>query len=102
MPPGEGSLPCPLCPGRLGPCFIDGEWAQKGEGVAWICCSSVTQVCLTLCDPMTCSTPGFPVHRHLLELTQTHVHQVGDGHDGRGVVPFSSAFSLSQRRGLFQ
>ena len=34
--------------------------------------------CLTLCDPMDCSTPGFLVHRELLELAQTHVHRVGD------------------------
>ena len=33
---------------------------------------------LTLSDPMDCSTPGFPVHHQLLELAQTHVHQVGD------------------------
>ena len=35
---------------------------------------SVTQSCLTLCDPMGYSTSGFPVHHQLLELTQTHVH----------------------------
>ena len=40
--------------------------------------SSVAQSCLTLCDPMYCSTPGFPVHHQLPELTQTHVHQVSD------------------------
>ena len=40
--------------------------------------SSVTQSCLTLCDPMNCSTPGFSVHHYLLVLAQTHVHQVGD------------------------
>ena len=40
--------------------------------------SSVTQSCLTLSDPMDCSTPGFPVHHQLLELAQTHVHQVSD------------------------
>ena len=33
--------------------------------------SSVTQSCPTLCDPMNCSTPGLPVHHHLLEFTQT-------------------------------
>ena len=38
--------------------------------------SSVAQSCLTLCDPMDCSTPGFPVHHQLPELTQTHVHRV--------------------------
>ena len=40
--------------------------------------SSVAQSCLTLCDPMDCSTPGLPVHHQLPEFTQTHVHQVGD------------------------
>ena len=40
--------------------------------------SSVTQSCLTLCEPMDCSTLGFPVHHQLLELAQTHVHWVGD------------------------
>ena len=40
--------------------------------------SSVTQSCPTLCDPMNCSTPGFPVHHQLPESTQTHAHQVGD------------------------
>ena len=38
--------------------------------------NSVTQLCLTVCNPMDCSTPGFPVHHQLLELTQTHVHLV--------------------------
>ena len=40
--------------------------------------SSVAQSYPTLCDPMNRSTPGLPVHHHLLEFTQTHVHQVGD------------------------
>ena len=40
--------------------------------------SSVAQSCLTLCDPMDYSTPGFPVHHQLPELAQTHVHCVGD------------------------
>ena len=35
--------------------------------------SSVAQSCLTLCDPMNCSTPGLPVHHQLPEFTQTHV-----------------------------
>ena len=42
------------------------------------CCFSVAQSCPTLCDPIDCSTPGFPVLHHLLELGQTHVHRVGD------------------------
>ena len=40
--------------------------------------SSVAQWCPTVCDPMHCSMPGFLVHFQLLELAQTHVHQVGD------------------------
>ena len=43
--------------------------------------SSVSQSCPTLCDPMDCSTPGFPVHHQLPELTQTHVHE--------SVMPFN-------------
>ena len=42
------------------------------------CCCSVAQSCLILCDPMDCSTPGFPVLHHLLELAQIHIHWVGD------------------------
>ena len=40
--------------------------------------SSVTQSCLTLCDPVNCSTPGFLVHQQFPELAQTYVHRVGD------------------------
>ena len=40
--------------------------------------SSVTQSCLTLCNPMNHSMPGLPVHHQLPESTQTHVHRVGD------------------------
>ena len=43
-----------------------------------ITCCSVAQWCLTLCDPMNCSTPGFPVLHHLPELAQTPVHWVSD------------------------
>ena len=40
--------------------------------------SSLAQSCLTLCNPMNCSMPGFPVHHQHLKLAQSHVHQVGD------------------------
>ena len=40
--------------------------------------SSVAQSCPTLCNPMNRSTPGLPVHHHLPEFTQTHVHRVRD------------------------
>ena len=42
------------------------------------CCCSVAQSCPTLCNPMDCSTPGFPVHHQFPELAQTHVHRVSD------------------------
>ena len=51
--------------------------------------SSVTQLCLTLCDPMNRSTPGLPVHHQLSEFTQTHVYWVGDAiQPPRPVVAF--------------
>ena len=40
--------------------------------------SSVTQLCPTLCDPVDCRMPGFPVHHHLPELAQTRAHWVSD------------------------
>ena len=51
--------------------------------------SSVTQLCLTLCDSMNCSMPGLPVHHQHPESTQTHVHWVGPAISS-SVVPFSS------------
>ena len=44
----------------------------------FLCCCSVGQLCLTLCSPMDCSTPGYPVLHYLLELAQTHVLWVSD------------------------
>ena len=40
--------------------------------------SSVAQSCLTLCDPMNCSTPGLPVHHQLPEFTHSYAHRVSD------------------------
>ena len=64
----------------------------------------VTQLCLTLCYRMDGSTPGFPVHHQLLELAQTHVHQVGDAIQSSHPLSSSSppALHLSQYQGLFQ
>ena len=65
--------------------------------------SSVAQFCLTLCDPMDCSTPGLPVHHQLLELTQTQVHQVSDAMQPSHSLssPSSPTFNLSQHQDLF-
>ena len=38
------------------------------------CCCSIAQLCQTLCNPMDCSTPGFPVLHHLPRFAQTHAH----------------------------
>ena len=66
--------------------------------------SLVTQSCPTLCDPMDCSTPGFPVHHQLPELTQTHIHQVGDAIQPSHPLssPSLPAINLSQHQDLFQ
>ena len=66
--------------------------------------SSVTQSCLTLCDPTNRSTPGLPVHHQLLEFTQTHVHQVGDAIQPSDPLSYPSppAPNPSQHQGLFQ
>ena len=64
----------------------------------------VSQSCLTLCNPMDCSTPGFPVHPQLQELAQTHVHRVSDAIQPSHPLSPSSppALNLSQHQGLFQ
>ena len=72
------------------------------------CClvqfSLVAQSCQTLCDPMDCSMPGFPVRHQLLEPTQTHVHRVGDTTQPSHhlLSPSPPAFNLSQHQGLLK
>ena len=62
--------------------------------------SSVAQSCLTLCDPMDCSMPGFPFHHQLPKLIQTHVYRVGDAIQPPHPLssPSPPAFNLSQHR----
>ena len=66
--------------------------------------SSVTQSCLTLCDPMGCSTPGFPVHHQLPKFAQIHVYPVGDAIQPSHPLssPSPPTFNLSQGQDLFQ
>ena len=66
--------------------------------------SSVTQSCLTLCDPIDCSTPVFPVHHQPLNHAQTHVHWVGDAIQPSHPLssPSPPTFNLSQHQGLLQ
>ena len=88
------------------------NWAHSTQFLCYVffgafyCCitCSVTQSCLTLCDPMDYSTPGFPVYHQHPELAQTHIYWVGDAI--QPFHPLSSpslpAFNLSQHQGLFQ
>ena len=82
------------------PCYENKLWEwNKIQGLSVQSLSGVR-----LCDPMDCSTPGFPVHRQLLELAHTHVHRVGDGIQPSYPLlsPSPPTFNLSQNPGLFQ
>ena len=84
-----------------------GFYASGGQNIgasALASVSSVTQLCLTLCDPMDCSTPGLPVHHQLPDLGQTHVHRVSDAIQPSHPLssPSPPTFNLSQHQGLFQ
>ena len=84
----------------------------RAAGVSWIPkmfivsvqFSSVTQSCLTLCDPMNRSTPGPPVYHQLPESTQTHAHWVSDAIQPSHPLssPSPPTFNLSQHQGLFK
>ena len=66
--------------------------------------SSVTQSCPSLCDPVNRSTPGLPVHHHLPEFTQTHVHWVSDAIQPSHPLlsPSPPAPNPSEHQSLFQ
>ena len=64
--------------------------------------SSVIQFCPTICNPMDCSMPGFPVHHQLLELTKNHVHWVSYGYNHLILcLPFSSCLQSFPASGSF-
>ena len=64
--------------------------------------SSVAQSCLTLCSPVDCSTPGFPVHHQLPELAQPHVHRVGGAiQPSHPVILFSTCLQSFPASGCF-
>ena len=65
--------------------------------------SSISQSCLTLCNPMDCSMPGLPVHQQLPELAQTHVQQVSEAIQPTHALssPSPPALNLSQNQGFF-
>ena len=67
------------------------------------CCCSVAQSCLTLCNPVGCSTPGLHVLHHLPKFAQVHVYCLGDAiQPSHPLTPSSpSALNLSLHQGLF-
>ena len=67
-------------------------------------CSLVTKLYLTLCNPVDCRAPGFPILHYLLEFVQTHVHQAGDSMQPIHPLlpPSPPALTLSQHQGLLQ
>ena len=93
-------------------------WAEKivGDHGQWVGCSPavtvdftlsvslVAQSCLTLCNPMDCSTPGLLVHHQLPEFIQTQLYWVGDATQPSQHLssPSPPAFNLSQHQGLFK
>ena len=107
---------------QLNPCtticepVLKGVWAATTEPVCQLLkpvnrrnhgnkealCCSVTRSCQTLCNPMDCSMPGFPVLHHLPELVQTQVHCVGDAIQlSHHLSSHSPVFYLSQHQHLF-
>ena len=91
-------------------CSLEGMMLKLKHHYSWISqdplvqFSSLTQSCLTLCDPTDFSTPGLPVHHQLPEFTQTHVHRVSDAIQPSHPLlsPSFSAPNPSQNQGLFQ
>ena len=82
--------------------YLGLKWCPKVWKCFSVSFSSVAQSCPTLCDPMDCSTPGFPVHHQLSELAQTHVHRVGDAiQPSHPLSSPSPAFNLYQPSGSF-
>ena len=83
--------------------WIAGIW-HSSEHLSSVQFSSVAQSCLTLCDPMNCSTPGLPVHHHFPEFTQTHVHWVSDAIQPSHPLlsPSPPALNFSQHQDLFK
>ena len=86
----------------LSPCLFNlyAEYIMRNAGLEEAHAGS----CLTLCDPMGCSTPGFPVHHQLPDIAQTHVHQVDDAIQPSDPLssPSPPAPNPSQHQSLFQ
>ena len=85
--------------------FLPGDKASEAAfplKQCFSCYCSITKSYLTLCNPMDCSMPGFPVLHHLSEFAQTHVHWVSDAIQPSHPLssPSPPALNLSQHQGL--
>ena len=94
---------------RVGQDWVTNTQSNKNNAVEpivnklWFIIVLVTQLCQTLCNPMNCSMPGFPVLHYLLEFAQTPVHWVGDAiQPSHPPLLPSPASNLSQHQGLSQ
>ena len=93
--------------GLSGPSWGELAWSNGQELVqcfVLFCCHSVAKVCPTLCNPMDCSMPYFPVLHYLPEFAQTHVYWVSNALQPSHPLspPSPLALNLSQHQGLFQ
>ena len=104
--PSPGDLPDPVMEhaSLASPALAGGFFTTTTTWKAWKQSVQFSWSCLTVCDPMDSSTPGFSVRHQLTELGQTHVHWISDAIQPSH--PLSSpplpAFNLSQHQDLFQ
>ena len=82
--------------------FYASKESSQYQELARIFVGVQSRSCVLLCDPMDCSTPGFPILHYLPEFAQTHVNWVGDAIQPSHLLPPSSPpiFDLSQHQGL--
>ena len=87
----------------LGVQLLLNQW-KSGRSYMVGCGCSVDKSCPALCDPMDCSTPGFPVLHYLLEFAQTHVHWLDDAIQPSHPLspPFPPALNFCWNQGLYQ
>ena len=117
LSPGGCSDSCPLnqwCYLTISSSAAPFSFWRKGLlSCPWLsrCCCSITKSCPTLCDPMDCGTPGFPVLHYLSEFAQTHIHWVDDAIQSSHPLlppsptlspPSPPAVNLSWYQGLFK
>ena len=79
-------------------CSLTDEWIKKmwyTYTMEYCCCCSVAKSCLFLCNPMDCSTPGFPVLHYLPGFAQIHVHWVGEAMLSNHLIPHCPLLFLS-------